>query len=224
MRDQNLLEWNERQKDLRLALNQVKDLENIRSLFLIQHGSLHSSQVAEDLGWHYEDEIWHALDENLFRRIPVKQEHSIAWIFWHLTRIEDMTMAALVAGEEQLFDRDNWQARMRVPFRDTGNAMSMQSITELSALLDMSVLRDYRVKVGKQTQSILNGLQLPDFQQKTDSKRITHLLDQGDIQAEAAWLAEYWGGLTVAGLLLMPPTRHILVHLNEAARLKLKKV
>jgi hypothetical protein len=33
---------------------------------------------------------------------------------------------------------------------------------------------------------------------------------------------EYWGGLTYAGLLLMPPTRHNFIHLNEALRVKKK--
>jgi hypothetical protein len=35
-------------------------------------------------------------------------------------------------------------------------------------------------------------------------------------------VAEYWGGLTLAGLLLMPPTRHNLIHLNECVKIKKK--
>jgi len=34
---------------------------------------------------------------------------------------------------------------------------------------------------------------------------------------------DYWSGLTLAGLLLMPPTRHNFIHLNEALRLKQKR-
>ena len=33
-------------------------------------------------------------------------------------------------------------------------------------------------------------------------------------------LVEYWGTRTLAGLILMPATRHPLVHLNEAMRIK----
>ena len=33
-------------------------------------------------------------------------------------------------------------------------------------------------------------------------------------------LVEYWSTRTIAGLLLMPATRHPLVHLNEAMRIK----
>jgi hypothetical protein len=31
---------------------------------------------------------------------------------------------------------------------------------------------------------------------------------------------DYWSRRTVAGLLLMPPTRHCFLHLNEALRIK----
>jgi hypothetical protein len=39
----------------------------------------------------------------------------------------------------------------------------------------------------------------------------------------AAGLLDYWGRRTIAGLLLMPATRHNIVHLNEAARIKQKR-
>ena len=35
-------------------------------------------------------------------------------------------------------------------------------------------------------------------------------------------IVDYWGGLTIAGLVLMPPTRHNFVHLNEALRIRQK--
>jgi hypothetical protein len=35
-------------------------------------------------------------------------------------------------------------------------------------------------------------------------------------------LSDYWSKKTIAGLLLMPPTRHNFVHLNEAARIRQK--
>jgi hypothetical protein len=35
-------------------------------------------------------------------------------------------------------------------------------------------------------------------------------------------IVDYWGSRTIAGLLLMPPTRHNFTHLNEARMLKQK--
>jgi hypothetical protein len=60
------------------------------------------------------------------------------------------------------------------------------------------------------------------LKQKVDPARLQLVLSGGTVAADAQWLIDYWGGLTYAGLLLMPPTRHLLVHLNEAAKLKQK--
>lgn len=39
---------------------------------------------------------------------------------------------------------------------------------------------------------------------------------------EADEIIAYWGGRTLAGLLLMPPTRHNFLHLSEALRIRQK--
>jgi hypothetical protein len=52
---------------------------------------------------------------------------------------------------------------------------------------------------------------------------LQQVLDEGAVVQEAQGLLDYWGGLNIAGLLLMPPTRHNFVHLNEALRIKQKR-
>ena len=42
---------------------------------------------------------------------------------------------------------------------------------------------------------------------------------EGAVVEEARWLTDYWGKKTFSGLLLMPATRHNLVHLNESMRI-----
>jgi hypothetical protein len=149
-------------------------------------------------------------------------EHSIAWVFWHLTRIEDMTMNVLAVGGEQIYERDGWHARLGATARDTGNSMAPGEITALSAALDMDALRDYRLAVGRQTRKMVAGLTFEEITSPVRQERLQRLLDEGAVLPEAAGLLEYWGGLTVAGLLLMPPTRHGLVHINEALKIKKK--
>jgi hypothetical protein len=47
--------------------------------------------------------------------------------------------------------------------------------------------------------------------------------DERAVLEAASDITDYWGKRTIAGLLLMPATRHNLVHLNEALRLKQKQ-
>lgn len=50
------------------------------------------------------------------------------------------------------------------------------------------------------------------------------ILDEGAVRnVEAAnWLIDFWGKKNVAGILLMPITRHHVVHINESMSAKKK--
>jgi len=39
----------------------------------------------------------------------------------------------------------------------------------------------------------------------------------------ASGIVDYWGGRDVVGLLLMPASRHPIIHLNEALKLKRRR-
>ncbi|MBN2501937.1 MAG: hypothetical protein JXB38_14240 [Anaerolineales bacterium] len=96
-------------------------------------------------------------------------------------------------------------------------------MADLSAQIDIAALRAYRLAVGQRTQEIVKGLQAEDMQQKTDPARLQKVLAEGAVLPEAMSIIDYWSKRTIAGLLLMPPTRHNFLHLNEAMRIKSKK-
>jgi hypothetical protein len=129
-------------------------------------------------------------------------------------------MNMLVAGTPQLLVDGGWFERMKAPARDTGNAMSAVEIADFNARIDIPALRAYRLAVGRRTRAIVKKLRPGDFKRKTDPARLARVQAEGAVLPSEQWLAGYWGGLTVAGLLLMPPTRHSLVHLNEALKIK----
>ena len=129
-------------------------------------------------------------------------------------------MNLLVAGRPQLFEAEGWLSRLGVVDKDTGNAMSEQRIADISTRVDLTALRAYRTAVGRRTREIVQGLRPEDLKKKTDPARLQRVLAEGAVEPAAMGLIEYWGGRTTAGLLLMPPTRHNMVHLNEALRMK----
>jgi len=218
----NHKKWNNQQQVLRQLLKHREDHERTIQLFLDHHAMVHSAVMSGSGLWSFEDEIWQGLTEEQIRQIPTGGEHSIAWIFWHLSRIEDVTMNLLLAGRPQVLDEDKWFDRLGIPFRDTGNAMSGANIAILSDKLNIDALRSYRIAIGRRTRE--NVMQLPASQlaEKVDPERLNQILKEGAVVEEAHEVLEYWGGLTYAGLLLMPPTRHNLIHLNEGLRIKKK--
>ena len=216
--------WNARQKKLRTLLSDPASFAQAIDLFLQQHAEVHSSAVSSHGSLSFEDMIIRDLTAQQMVEIPDRMEHSIAWIMWHLARIEDVTMNMLIAGESQLLERDDWKRKMGIPAVHTGNAMSKRETIELSRSVDISELKNYRVAVGRRTEEIVKQLDPDALVQAVSPTRLDLLLRQGAVVEEAKGLIDYWGKRTIAGLLLMPPTRHCFIHLNEAARIKAKLV
>ncbi len=100
--------------------------------------------------------------------------------------------------------------------------MSMEALIALSETIEIEALRAYRLAVGRRTRTIIQGLQPNDFNQKVDATRIQRIWDDGAVVAAASEIVDYWSKRTIAGLLLMPATRHNFLHLNEALRIKQK--
>jgi hypothetical protein len=221
--DPNRKLWNDQHKLLRDVLGKPDGHEAAIDLFLRQHAMVHDAVVSNSGLPSFADEVWQDADEATIRCVPPKFEHSIAWLIWHIARIEDMTMNVLMAGKPQIFHQDDWLTKLNITIRHTGNVvMDTADVIAISEVVDITALKTYRNEVGRATREAASALQPDEVQQQVDSARLQKLLDDGSVAREAMGLIEYWGSLTIAGLLLMPPTRHCLVHLNEALKLKEK--
>ena len=214
--------WNQQQQALRQSLTRLDDFPAAIELFLGQHAMLHAAGMSQAGMYSFEDETLDELTIEQMRTIPLNMEHSIAWVLWHMTRIEDATMNLLVAGSPQILLQEGWLERMEIPECDTGNAMDPGSMAGLSAAINLAALRAYRRSVGIRTRAIVRQLQAHELKQKVAPARLEQMTAQGVVRAEAGGLLKYWSGLTISGLLLMPPTRHAFVHWTEAQKIKRK--
>jgi hypothetical protein len=213
--------WNDNHQKLNRLLAKG-DREAAIPLFLDQHAMVHSAKALKSKLWSFEDELLDDLGEPEMRQIPPGGEHSIAWILFHLSRIEDITMNLLVAGTAQLFTGDDWAGRMNVSVLHSANRMDEQGMAELSANVDLKCLRKYRTAVARRTRQIVQKLGAEDFKKRVDPARIEKVLEEGAVTPEAVEIVHYWSRKTIAGLLLMPPTRHCILHWNEGMRIREK--
>lgn len=212
--------WNRQQQILKKALNHVDKHPEWLELFLIQHAQVHTAEMSGAGEWSFEDEILNGLDEPAIRCIPKQGEHSIAWILFHLARIEDVTMNMLVAGKKQLAFRENWLGKMGINIVNTGNAMDVGKVRTLSNAINIRTLREYRTAVGGNTRQIVGELSPERLDQQVSPERLQQVRSAGAVVEAAGEVLEYWSKKTIAGLLLMPATRHCILHLNEATRIK----
>jgi hypothetical protein len=217
--DTNRKQWNQGHQRLHRALA-ANDHKTATEIFLDQHAMVHSRKMAKTGLWSFEDEVLDGMTEDQIRCIAPKSEHSIAWILFHLARIEDITMNLLVAGTPQLFIQDRWAAKLNVSVTHSANSMDDKSVANLSAQADIDALRAYRQSVGRRTRDIVKKLSPEELKQNPDSSHFQRVMDEGALLPQAIEILNYWSRRTIAGLLLMPPTRHNFLHLNEALRIK----
>jgi hypothetical protein len=133
-------------------------------------------------------------------------------------------MNLLVDGCSQVLNSGNWKEKISSTISDTGNSLNEEEILEFSKSINIEELKNYRIAVGRKTQEIVKKLTYDDMKKKFEKIQLQRIIDEGavlDVDA-SNWLIEFWGKKNVAGILLMPGTRHHMVHLNESFRAKKK--
>ena len=214
-------DWNPKQKALKSFLSNSDEKEAI-ALCLQMHSQLHDSQLTL-IANSYQDMLVNDLSEMCFRHMPSDSFSSIAWNLWHITRIEDAVCNILIADEPQIFNT-TLKTSMGASLTDTGNAMDQKEAAAFGKAIKMNELLNYRFKVGKKSQKIIQGLSRLDFKKKPQKRQLDRLLKENVIlnHKESIWLLDFWSKKTIAGLLLMPITRHQIVHFNNCMKLKAK--
>jgi hypothetical protein len=95
--------------------------------------------------------------------------NSIAWLVWHLTRIQDDHVAA-VAGVDQAWTASGWAERFSLPFdvADTGYGHSSGEIA--AVVTDAEALRGYHEAVYENTLRFVGQLRDGDLDRIVDER------------------------------------------------------
>lgn len=210
----------EKHKALRQIIYKKEKCEQAKQLFLDIHAKMHVSKVSYTQ-FNEVDILLNDLQREEYAMMPTKQDETIAWILWHISRIEDITMNILVARSKQVFN-EQWQEKMNISISDTGNAMSDDEIMMLSHQMDIDALLAYRFAVAKRTREIVKELSDNDMKRRVDPSDLQRIADEKGVinHPDSLWLLDFWGEKDVGGLLLMPATRHQMLHLNDCCRIK----
>ena len=215
-------EWNVNQKRLRGLLSEGSDLQDSKFLFFKQHQPLHRSAATGSDTWSYAEEIFSDLSEEEFRELPQGEDHTLVWILWHISRIEDITMRVLIADTEQEYLHGGWVDELASPIHHTGNNAPSADMHSLTKEIAPALLLSYRDAVGRNTRELVKTLEWDHLRMKVEPNRLERLVKESAVLPEAEDLLAYWGKRKIYELLLMPPTRHLMVHLNEAWTIKKK--
>lgn len=215
----------EKYDELKSAL-QGTDIDKIRELTLEVHAMVHPAEVSGREEKTIADYVLdYMLEGNQNALVPREdyetdlhyagtQTVPMCWQFWHTYRIEDLVSNILMVNQNQIFNEE-WKRKMNSPITDTGNALELDEAIAFGKEINVEVLREYMITVGKNTRRILESLTLEQIHSMVPEEWVMRILEEGGVTTDfrSVWLLVFWGRLTRGGMILTPMTRHHMMHL-----------
>ena len=198
-----------------------------RMLFLADHARVHVAAVSADddpaivalAGFSYEDATLYKLADADLAACPNGGGNSIAWLLWHMTRLEDVVVNTLLRGAPEVLDRDGWADRLGIEARDVGTSNSDDEVAGFNQRIDVAALRAYRAAVGRETRA---WARTADFGALAEPPDVEARLAAAPpaLHARAQWLRRFWAGKPALALLSFGVVGHGFLHFGEAQTIR----
>jgi hypothetical protein len=157
------------------------------------------------------------LTEAQLRGRPHPGVNTVAWLLWHMARVEDVGVNRFVVDGTQVLD-EGWLAKLGVERRDVGTGMSDAEVDDFSARVDLDALRGYWDAVTRRTPEVASAVRGSDLDAVVPRARVERVAGaEGGVAAGAPWLTEFWAaGRTRGWVLAQTPYLHVYGHYFEA--------
>jgi hypothetical protein len=125
-------------------------------------------------------DIWELVPPDKMIQRPHPRVNSIAWILWHMFRVEDAGINRFIADRPQVLDEGNFMDRMNVPYWHNGSDMTLEEVDALSQRINIAGLHDYALAVQTRTREVVSTLTMGDMDAVMDEARLRQILvDEG---------------------------------------------
>ena len=152
--------------------------------------------------------------DNLFKELKKTENENIIWNLWHIIRIKDLTANILIREKEAILN-EKLKNEINISITDTGNSLTKEEIKKLAKDINIDKLKYYNDKVSEKIINLIKRLKAEDMKRKINKICLEKIINEGGVSKDNLWLIDYWGKKDIAGILLMPLSRHIIVHLNQ---------
>lgn len=152
--------------------------------------------------------------DNLFKELNDYKNENIIWNLWHIMRIEDLIVNILICEKESILN-EKLKNELNISITDTGNSLTKEEIKKFAKNINIKKLKYYSDKISKNTINLIKRLKAEDVKRKINKINLEKIINGCGVTKDNLWLIDYWGKKDIAGLLLMPLSRHIIVHLNQ---------
>ena len=173
--------------------------------------------------WIRDEHYWvrQMFERDIVKLVPVERlterpgpnSNSIAWLVWHMARIEDVAINGAIRQRPQIFFRDDWGPRIGTKQTEQGNSFGDEEMEEFSHL-DAAQLLDYWRAVNDDAVEWMKGLTVEALGKKVEIEKILETKPEllGGLDAG---MTRYFTGKDVGYLLRWPVILHGHLHLGE---------
>jgi len=88
---------------------------------------------------------------------PATESNSIAFILWHVTRVEDFFVNRVIQRQVELYEAEGWREKLGTPAKDTGFEYTFGQL-QAWPVPKLEIIRGYAGSVRKRTLALLNSI------------------------------------------------------------------
>jgi len=88
---------------------------------------------------------------------PAPESNSIAFILWHVTRVEDFFVIRVIQQQTELYEAESWREKLGTPARDTGFEYNIEQLRAWP-VPKLEIVRGYAESVRKKTMALLSNI------------------------------------------------------------------
>ena len=185
-----------------------------RDVILYQHARAHAAALGEIKGT-VQDTVLNGVSPEQMRRRPAPGLDSLAWLFWHISRVEDFAINLFLAGRAQVLESGAWNEKLGVPLRFIGTRMTSADVDAFNAAIDLDAMLAYRLAVGRRTRQYLGVLRPEQLDELVDVPLLEKARLAGAFMPGDDLVPSRWAGKEKAYVLAHMVLGHTYQHLGE---------
>jgi uncharacterized damage-inducible protein DinB len=107
------------------------------------------------------------LDKKELCFFPEPHSNSIAFLMWHLARVEDLWINRVLRGSQEIYQKDDWYKRFGTPAQDNGIGYDVKKLAAWK-VPSLELLHSYAAAVRTTTAEYLKTLKASDLDEPKD--------------------------------------------------------
>jgi uncharacterized damage-inducible protein DinB len=140
-------------------------------------------------------------EELAFR--PRPDSNCIAFLLWHLARVEDLWINRILRQEKEIYEAEGWYKKFGTPAKDNGFGYDVKTLDAWRAP-GLKLLQDYSAAVRVKTMAYLNTLNEKKLDEPRDfgwrkgtvGSALSHLVSEvGEHSGQIGYIRGYMKGI-----------------------------